>query len=333
MSQDLLLDSKINNNELNQLWDGDEYNIPAPLKKQKKGWDAIADTLCQHPQAMPQATIAKESLGVAAPQSKTKGFIPLSDIFNKFKRWITGESEPVDAAGDTPQPSDPIGPPTLEKPGYTSKHNKQKLIGEMKQLFQKINDARDDELDINDKTSTTGQSYLSKLLIEAIKKQKSNKEEGSTISHHKILSNQEMQKKFQKKTHELMEETEKLAKKSHVAKWVNIGLGISIGLGFVASLALAVFAPTVGIPALLTCAEGAAGVASGITTIVKGHYDHKSNLHTAELVQVREERSLSHKRMEQGVHEMTEGMDSASRTMTLLRKLQESEREAARLTS
>jgi len=165
-----------------------------------------------------------------------------------------------------------------------------KLLTDMNQLLQRIKECDADHPETLQKNWHRTDPQLFSKLIDAIKKQKSNRDEGCLTAQDRLMKLQEIKKTMHKIMQEIKEKQLKALEISSVAGWINIGLSIGIGLLFIGGIIASIVSGGAALAPAVGLASGLLGIMQGGNTAVKGYFDYEAGNKAKEHFGVKHER-------------------------------------------
>lgn len=158
--------------------------------------------------------------------------------------------------------------------------------------------------------------------------QRQSRIESSQLAQERMLQQQEIKKAIRKKIHETEDKAIGSQKNAKTLEWTGYVLGGGIAVTLITSLIFTI--ATGGASLILGTLEAGLLIAKGINDGVKGWYDYKSNESTAELYGLREQRSQSHRKIEEHARESTDALKQVNDYFSMQKKALQNHMEASR---
>lgn len=253
----------------------------------------------------------------------------LGDFFSWMWNWATGKTpeEPQQAAetlstDPTSAPAPSTIDPTKRRPRLQSPEadegTLENLIIKMNQNMRRIEELESDTRDFLKKNPYLSDMELLRLLFAGLEKQKQNRAESAQVSQEKLLKEQEVKKNLHKKLHELIiEKMESDAKVGKTSWFGSILSACILGLGAASVVVAAIFSGGAAIPLAFTLANAGALAAQGANKAVQGYYEDKSNKFQSNMYGTKEEKSVSHRRIQACLSDLKAAYQYVSQCVSL----------------
>lgn len=203
----------------------------------------------------------------------------------------------------------------------TSNENLDSLIVKMDDLLSQIKKAKQTTT-FSDNDHFGSDIIHFRMMLESLAKQRSSKEEGSSIAQATLFKHQEISKALQKKSHAIQDEIQSLQKTSDGIWWADLVLTGGSVIGLLASLAATLLTGGGAFSSIILSLKALTDIAKGINGGVKGYYEYHTNQRTSELFGVKENRQENHRKIEVIVKDMKEITDYMQEHWQQLKNLQ-----------
>lgn len=306
--------------------------------KQRLRLDAVAcyyqDTLqawCPPP-AIPAGDITlSDSCGV---KPRKAGF------FSWLWSWVTGQSSSAQKTEETQSTETANSPPpsapeqTKRRPRLPTpdvdENSMENLLQSMNKTMQRIQEMEADNRDFLRSQPNMTDFALLKLMLESFERQRKIRNDGTEVVHDKLFKTQEIKKNLHRKLQEVLRAQQDAAKKATATSWFSTVLTIGTLALAVAGIAFGIVTGGAGIPLAAMIAGSGATIAQGVTTGVKGYYDHQRNQREAEVYGLKDERGTSHQSIQSCLHDLKESLEFVNQCLRLQSQAQRSWQEASR---
>lgn len=244
--------------------------------------------------------------------------------------WFTGTSEEAlkssEVASVDPAPAKADinkRHPRLPSP-EADEISLESLISKMNHNMKVIEEMDEDTKEFLKNNPSLSERALFLSWLDGIVKQRENHTVSAQLTTERVLHEQEVKRDYNTKLHEKMKEQQEVASQSVSVGWfssvLTIGMLILSGVGVIAGIG---FGITAGLTAALKVVAGVGGVVSavgggvkGVTLGVRAHLEHKNGKFQSEMYGIRNDRNVSHKKIETCLTELREAQTAVNQSLS-----------------